>query len=429
MRREDPVTFTRELGYINSWHHKEWYFLAVYSGQQNILILGPRSHAKTECLSVNLPCWLLGRDRNVRVLIVSNTATQASSIIRQIRLRLEANQAYRKLFSSLQEGAQVWSDEALQVRRTRDLKDPSISGVGVLGPIIGRRADWIIADDVVDRENSATQLQRDKVDEWFKQVLLPVLEPNGRMIVVGSTYHYDDLYARLEKSIEWTVRKYKAIQDDGTALWPARWPLEKLEQRRREMGTLLFNSQFQSDPSGLKGLFFKESWLQYYDEVPGGLRVYQGVDPAITDSPESDYFVIATIGVDQQNEIYLLHVFRERLDFPSQVKAIQSQAAKWRPERIGVEAVAYQRALSQQVYALSGLPVTEVKVTTNKLDRMARRTPYFEAKHFHIKREQDDFITEYLQFPRGEHDDILDAVDLALEVSISGVEPSWLLMG
>lgn len=268
---------------------------------------------------------------------------------------------------------------------------------------------------MVDRENSATLFQRDKVEEWFKQVLLPVLEPNGRIIVVGSTYHYDDLYARLEKNPEWYTKKYKAIQDDGTALWPSRWPLEKLEQRRREMGSLLFNSQYQSDPSGLKGLFFKEDWLRYYDDAPTGLRVLQGVDPAISESPESDYFVIVTLGVDAEHEIYLLEVYRDRLDFPSQVKAIQSRAETWKPDMLGIEAVAYQRSLSQQVYDLTGLPVVEVKVTKNKLERMAKITPYFEAHHFHVKKSQEDFIAEYLQFPRGEHDDIMDATAHALE--------------
>jgi predicted phage terminase large subunit-like protein len=786
---EDLVAFTEELGYVNNWHHVDWYDLVVHSGHRNILVLGPRSHAKTECLTVNLPCWLLGRDRNTRILIISNTATQASAVVRQIRIRFETNQAYRGLFGDLEEGSQVWSDEALQVKRDKDLKDPSISGVGILGPIVGRRANWIICfddkteiltrdgfkyfkdvsdedniatldkddcleyqkplriirndwhgelvtftsphidfavtpehnlyvahkgrkgwgayrlspaselyglktlrfkkdanwkgrrietitipeyrvdwtsgngahrsklfkernivadafleilgfwvaegslgfrnrghpstvrfaqnegdhldfllsaldraglkyrvrdrscdakakdvalhdsqlaqfvyinfrhgaenkvvpvwvkelcpeqlrlffdaymrgdgtrqgdcalttskkladdlseialkigysasvrkqqghiirgkylgketyvisinkhktrphirdsgrsgwarivydgsvycvtvpngliyvrhngktmwagncDDVVDRENVATSYQRDKVESWIKEVVMPVLEPDGKMIVVGSTYHYDDLYARLEKSAEWTVRKYKAIQDDGSALWPARWPLEKLEQRKREMGTLLFNSQYQCDPSGLQGLFFKESWLKYYVTLPTGLRIYEGIDPAISENPEADFFVIFTLGIDQANEYYLLDIVRERLDFPSQIKSITNRAASdfpWgKPLKIGVEAVAYQRALSQQVYKLTGLPIVEVKTSSNKLDRMARRTPIFEAGHFHVpakgSRITELFLEEYLRFPKGEHDDILDGMDLAFEASTQPIRPRY----
>ena len=428
LHKHDPVSFSEAIGYTNNWHHEEWYDLAINPDIKNLLILGPRSHAKTECLGVNYPSMLIGSNRDIRILLVSNTSTQASALVRQIRLRMESDEKYRSLFGNLEEDSVLWSDEAILVKRSKIMKDPTVSGVGVLGPIIGRRADLIICDDVVDKENAATPTQRDKVESWFKEVLIPVLEPDGKMILIGSTYHYDDLYARLEKNPRFIVRKYKAIQKDGSPLWPERWPLNKLEEKRAEMGSILFNSQYQSDPSGLQGLFFKDEWLCYYDLVPQNLRIYQGVDVAIGDSPENDYFVIATVGKDQANNYYLLDILRGHLTFPDQIKAVLNQHQKWKPEKVGIESVAYQKSLSQAAYNVRPLPIIEVKTTKSKTERMAALTAYFESGHFHIKREMEAFRTEYLQFPKGEHDDQLDAVEFAVQTSYSAFQ-AWAFSG
>src|SRR5207249_7742511 len=138
--------FTKLLGYTDKEFHKEWYDYA--NVQRRFLLLAPRRHAKSTCLSVNYVLWRIVNNPNIRILLVSNTDLQARGFVRVVKQNLE------KYFPSLiPEGREKWAETAFVVKRDMTLKDQTLSAVGVNGPIISRRQDLIIADDVVDSEN------------------------------------------------------------------------------------------------------------------------------------------------------------------------------------------------------------------------------------------------------------------------------------
>jgi predicted phage terminase large subunit-like protein len=433
------VTFSEYVfGDRNASFHDEWFRLLERERARRLLILAPRSHAKTTCVSVKYPLWRLGRDTDLRILIVGKTATVAESILREIKGHIEGNLRYQQLFPGLKPGKpEKWTDSEIIVRRRRIDKNPSISALGLHGSVIGRRADLIICDDIIDEANVTTQHQRAKVETWFNKVLMPVLEPYGQVIVVGTRWHYADLYARLMENPEYQDPNPIVLQCymEDAPIWPERWSREDLEAKRREIGSLAFNCQYMNDPSGLEGILFKGEWLHYYVpagagvedpdlvEAPEELLVYQGVDPAISERPEADYTCIVTIGVDPESlDVYMLDVVRMHLDFPAQMKLIGMKAAEHRPVKIGVESNAYQRALSRMGY-IQGLPVVEVHTHRDRLTRMIGLAPHFENGRIRLPLHAswlDDFVEEYLSYPRGAHDDQLDALDIAVEIGVSG---------
>lgn len=266
----------------------------------------------------------------------------------------------------------------------------------------------------------------EKVFQWFQGTVEPLLEPWGRMIVVGTRKHPNDLYGRLIKSETFKVIHDKAIIQDENgkkrSLWPERWPLEKLEEKKRKMGTVMFNREYQNDPSGLSGQLLREEWIKYYDEPPSNLRIYQGWDLAISKSETAHYTVCTTVGVDQHENVYVLDWYREKIDFPTQVRMVKQLADKWNPQLIGIEDVAYQRALPQEVLRRYRLPIRRIKPDSDKTRRVVTSFVAFEngkvflpKKHRHL----DHFLDEYLQFDRGEYDDMLDSLVIAMEVSKS----------
>jgi predicted phage terminase large subunit-like protein len=102
--------------------------------------------------------------------------------------------------------------------------------------------------------------------------------------------------------------------------------------------------------------------------------------------------------------------------FPAQIKQVEAQAAAWKPYRIAIESNAYQRALPQ--WLRQGLlPVVEVKQSKDKVLRLTELAPYFENGTLRMNPKQEEFLLEYLQFPKGAHDDILDALHLALSTA------------
>jgi len=421
---------------------------------KRIHIQAPREHAKTTLLSVKYPIWRLGRNPNLRILIVSKTATLAQAIVREIRRNIESNPRIHKVFPNLKP-ATPWSDTEICVQRDRVMKTSTLRGIGLYGSITGFRADIIILDDPFDQHETRTEGQRLKIEEFIEKVVIPILDPEGEVIYVGTRWHYDDYWGKLlsrsqETGGEVFCKVYQAINyldpDDPEggprySLWPQKWSLEKLEERRRDIGTPNFNCLYQNDPRGLEGLFFKKEWITWYDPhilktIPE-LYIFQGVDPAIGESPESKRTAIATVALDPRDMgIFMLDIYAAQIDFPTQLKKISeySKRTAWltipekrglKPLKLGVEANAYQKALSRTAQ-MAALPVVECKTTEGKPDRMLSLQPHFEngrirwpdpKKLGYTPRWLEELLNEYLSFPRGKYTDMLDALDFAIEVA------------
>ena len=417
---------TKSLGYSDKPFHQEWYDYA--NVQRRFLLLAPRRHAKSTCLSVNYVMWRIIKNPNNRVLEVSNTDLQARGFVRVVKQQIE--QRFPSLIPS---GREKWAETAFVVKRDAILREHTLSAVGVKGPIISRRQDLIICDDVVDSENAASEDLRESVYDWFYKVLIPTLEPDGQILVIGTTWGPDDLYARLQMD-KWPFRRYDAIVDEEKkiSLWPEVLPFECtigakegqnhrghccLAGLRRLMGTIRFNAQYRCDPSGYSGNKLKIEWINktFYRSLPDNLdEVVIGVDPTITERTGGDYFAMATVGYsEKENLIYAMDFYRAHLTFPEQLQAIAETWRLKKAQRIIIESVAYQKALAQGVQGM-GLPVIPYKTVKDKTTRVMAISPYFENHMIRVKEDADEFIHEYVQFDKGDHDDLLDALTLAV---------------
>jgi predicted phage terminase large subunit-like protein len=149
------------------------------------------------------------------------------------------------------------------------------------------------------------------------------------------------------------------------------------------------------------------------------MTIFMGVDPAISEKATADYFALAVIGKDGARHLWLLETCRERLDFPRQIELIRSLAARWKPRKIAIEEQAYQMSLIQQLMRESNLPVVGSKTTSDKTARMMAMSPHFENGRIRVRRGLREFEAEYLAFPKGAHDDLLDATEKAVEAALS----------
>jgi len=439
----------------NGEFHNEWYELLQGDDRPRRLhIQAAREHAKTTCLSVKYPLWRVGRNPDLRVMIVSQSATLANTIVREIRMNIENNDRLRAVFPALREPmgkvSRPWSNSELQVKRSPGviLKDATFVGIGLGGSLTGKRADLIVVDDPFDENEVRTEAQRQKVEDWIDKMVLPTLTPQGEIMFVGTPWHYADYWANLAaKSIEnggnYVVRKYPAIKnpEDPMEKWDAQWPEvwspERLAERRYEMGSVKFNCLYLLDPSGLEGTLFKRDWLTFFDppilteSYVRDFEYYMGVDPNVSDNVESDRLGIVTIGFDRKRgDIYVLDVYAEPADFPTQMKKIMELARRKqispipkdiRIRKVGIEANAWQQVVSKTAYA-NLLPVIEVKQKQTKHERMVALQPHFESGRFKFPNPKfgvnwwDRFESEYLAFPKGRYRDVMDALQIAFEM-------------
>jgi phage terminase large subunit-like protein len=263
----------------------------------------------------------------------------------------------------------------------------------------------------------------------------------GEIMAIGTRWHMKDYWGNLierdlKKGGEYVVKIYRALEKDGTALWPEMWSERQLLARKKEIGSLRFNCLYMNDPSGFEGAFFKTKWLSHYNpEILKGKRnllIIQGVDPNVTEEPESDNTAIVTLAFDPDyRNIYVLDMYAEPLDFPNQLKKIKEYGFRkqwnwipWeaKPWKIGIESYVYQAALAKSAF-MQGLPVIEVKGIRSKIERMLDLQPGFETGRIMLPDPEiekpnwyDDFKEEYATYPRGRRNDRLDGLNVAVSL-------------
>lgn len=420
------------------------------ASNKNTLDLAPRGFGKSTVGDVDYCITRILKDPNIRIMIGSKTQGQAEAFLKEARSHFEQNVDLIRIFGDWRVGKDnVWNDGEFTVNR-RELikKEATMTALGSSGAVISKHFDIIIGDDIVGLENARTENQRAKLKEWFYSSLIPTLEPDGEIHILGTRYNPLDLYEDLIKSKKYVVKIQKAINKIGekeVSLWESKFSLAKLQAIREEMGKIIFNMQYQNDTELAKGKIFKAKYFNYYEEYKVDydfqtvkvrikdkdgidhwkpVRIYMGADLAISESEvdDNDYFVLCVIGVDDERNVYLIEYVKERLSFNSQVTLITNYGKNKYPmvERIGVETVAYQKALAQELRRLSLLPIMNINTSKDKVTRAMRRSAIFENGKVFFRLGMDDLEECLLLFPEVDHDDLFDGMDFAMTVADSG---------
>ena len=217
--------------------------------------------------------------------------------------------------------------------------------------------------------------------------------------------------------MDWSVVYEKAIRDDGSPLFPERLSLEFLESAKRTMGSYLYSNQYQNEIVPEEDRRFKSEWIRYFKTIPEKTNTFAFIDPAISQADGADYTALVVIRVDDDKYWYVTHANRYKINPTQIVQLVFDVQAQLGPKVIGIEEVAYQKALLYMVdeeMRRRGviLPVTGVKPTTDKTKemRILGLVPRFEWGRIYLAQGLADFETEFSQFPRGAHDDLMDAL-------------------
>src|SRR5581483_2691856 len=196
------------------------------------------------------------------------------------------------------------------------------------------------------------------------------------------------------------------------------FPRYEWDYARENLHPVVFAQEYLASFDAMTGLTLLGEWLKYYTlgkkfdpnvdmiGVPKdkdgrlALRMFMGVDPAISQKETADHFAMALIGITKDgSQAFLLDTFVGRLPFPDQLDKIQEWFLKYRPEGIGIEAQAYQRALADMAARLEGLPpVVPVFSKGKKNDRIIAMSPLFKIGKVRIHQTQHDFIEQWINF-------------------------------
>lgn len=392
----------------------------------------PPRHMKTTIISEALPAWWLSTHPQGEVIIASYNQSQARKMARSVRLAFD-RESHRRMMPPC--SWDVDSADVLQLSGKLNGR-PSLIAAGVGSGITGSGADLLIIDDPVkDMADAESATMRDKVAEWYASTAFTRLSPGGKVLMVATRWHHDDLIGRtLAGSPEgWESLTLPAISEDGRALWPERYPLESLEAIRRAVGSRVFEALYQGRPTPLEGGMFKRSWIRYGGRFPDHARRVRYWDKAAT-SGGGDWTVGVLMAEDEGR--YCVEDVVRLQGSPQEVQARVRATAEmdgWdvsvrmeqEPGSSGVDVVdLYARRI------LQGYDFRAEKVTGDKATRANGLAAAMEAGNVDLVRAHwnMDLIDEMCEFPLGEHDDQVDAMSGAFrELSRGGTPSVWVL--
>ncbi|MFH1723795.1 MAG: hypothetical protein ABII00_04135 [Elusimicrobiota bacterium] len=416
----------RVLGYEQITKvHLDWFKELLEN--QCLLLLAPRGHFKSAAVTNAYALWRIAQDHALRILIVNETLINARKFLGVIKEHILTSERFRDRYGAWDMAASKWTEDSITIPRNRVLKEPSISVGGVLGNLVSLHNDLVILDDPVSNKNSTTPHQRQKLLNWFTNVILPAMEPNAQLVVVGTRWHTQDLYGHILENpgfAHWKkiiqAAEWKDENGRRQILFPERFTERKLDQLKGTMGTASYYCQMLNDVSGQEGSDFKIEWLRTcrYTEQPKDMAVYVGVDLAAGSKESHSRFAYVVVGIPRgDKDAYILDAYRAHIKFPEQVKTIKRICARYKPTITGIEANAYQQSMIQVLRVdpeTSRLPIRGIFTSGDKQRRIRGLAPLFENGALRLPDNLLDLEEELLHFPMGS-DDLLDALWLAMQ--------------
>jgi len=421
------------------------------------LILEPRGSLKSTCVTIGYPLQIILKEPNVRILIDSEKLNNSKAFLSAIKGHIEGNDRYRNLSIYLYGKTPKVSDEekwtsteiVSALRTDRSIKEPTISCGGVDVVKVGMHYDWIFVDDPVSDNNITTREQIEKVINHYR-LLLSILEPTGKLIIIGTRWDFGDLYGYLmenaHKQFEFLIRR--AIDSNGNLLYPERLTREFLEEQRIAQGSWLFSCQYLNEPVPRDDAPF--SWNNYHewtgDYLDGKVvfnelrkfktefdyeviersqtslvNLFLTIDPAISEAATADYTAMVVCGVDDKNRIFVIDYSNKRIQGKAFWDELFRLYQKYGPRRVGIEDTAFQKYLSinmKEEMRRRGVFFTfdELKADSNKEGRIMTLQPRYEAGVLFIKKGMEDLRYQLTNFPRTTHDDIIDALAYQLQL-------------
>lgn len=408
-------------------------------GKNKLLVMMPRGTFKSSIVTIGFTLQYILNDPNARVLIDSETYGKAKNFLAEIKGHLEDNPKFRQIFYAIynkypdddkKNPSNRWTDAAVDLScRSQKRKEPSISCSGIDRSINGMHYDLIIADDLHSEKNVTSKEQIEQVINHYK-LAFSLLDPGMPMIIIGTRWDYQDLYQHIldNERYRYNIIVRKATEDDGTLLFPERLTPQFLEEQKKTQGSYIYSCQYQNSPVDDETATFKRSYFRYKDwelikDKP--INWFAAVDPSY-EGQYSDYAAFVLAGMDYERNLYVRDIHRAKMNYMDIINLMFDWQIKYAPRRWALETIATQKNIQymlneEQARRGMWLPVEEIKTRqATKKERIESLAPFYEfGRLWHINecKQLDELEYELLHFPKGTHDDVMDALSTVLEIA------------
>ncbi|MFT4020063.1 MAG: phage terminase large subunit [Acinetobacter sp.] len=457
--QQDLYFYTRYLfkerrGYrwMQNWHHLEVCdaLMKVYRGETKRLIINiPPRYSKTEIAVINFMAWCLGKKPDCEFIHISYSAMLAANNAFQTRNMVQ-EEAYQRVFPELK-----LRDDSKAKDNWRTTAGGVVYATGTGGTITGFGAGkmregfggCIIIDDPHKADEASSKTVREGVIDWFQNTLESrTNSPETPIIVIMQRLHEEDLSGWLLGNREdgvpkaggngevWEHLCLSAIQEDGSALWPAKHNIQRLTLMEKA-APYVFAGQYRQRPAPPAGGFFKPDNIEIVDALPADiLNTVRAWDLGATEG-EGDYTAGVKEAKSKDGYTYIIDIQRAQLG-PDNVNKRLKQTAQLDGKTVKICLPQDPgQAGKSQVAAfgklLAGYTVEAHSISGDKITRAQPFAAQVNLGNVRMLRGDwnKDFIDELRNFPNGKHDDQVDAASDAYNDLNGGFETFFTNMG
>lgn len=414
-------------GYRDARHHRliARKLEAVERGEiDRLMIFMPPRHGKSMLASEFFPAWYLGRNPDHYVVAATYGQELADDFGRKVKNQL-SDPLYQGIFPSVTLADDSKSSKRFHVNGSDGglehltTQRGAYYAVGVGGPLTGRGAHLMLIDDPIkNREDADSEIVRKKLKDWYTSTAYTRLMPGGKIIVIQTRWHEDDLSGWLLKEHPdegWDVVDLAATDDAETvALWPEQYDIKALLRIKSAISARDWSALYQQRPSPEEGTYFQRDWFKTWAVKPAHLNIYGTSDYAVTDGG-GDFTVHRIWGVDSLGDLYRLDGWRGQTTADVWIEKKLDLIKRYKPFawfgeagviHKAIEPMLKSRMRERNVYCrMEWLPSIADKPTRARgfQARAASGRVYFEA---------GADIDEHLKFPAGKNDDDVDCSSL-----------------
>lgn len=440
------------------------------------LVLLPRDHMKSALIAYRC-VWKIVKNPAVRILYISSTAGLAKKqlkFIKDIMTSKVFKMYWPEMVNESELSREKWTESEIAVdhpiRKEEAIRDSTIFIAGLDTGITGFHCDIAVLDDVVVKENAYTAEGRDKVNTQYS-LLASIEGADSEEWVVGTRYFVNDLYQTMA---EFSVEDYdsegvvtgtrslyevfeRQVEDQGDGLGEFLWPRQQrsdgkwfgfdarilAEKKAKYIDKLQFRAQYYNDPTDPDDQSITRDMFQYYDKgllkkyddrwfyQTRRLNVFAAIDFAFSLKKKADYTSVVVVGVDHQNNYYILDIDRIKIDrISGYYQSIFKMYNRWGFRKIRAEVSVAQQViindLKDNYIRPNGLALSVEEFRPSRFDGSKEervgsvlQPRYDNRQIWHYKGGNCSILEEELMLRYPPHDDVKDCLSSAIESCIA----------